>query len=109
MNYALRTWGSHPRLRMARTNTGAGWFARGTPARKTDPGAYPVKFGTPGTGDIVGLVAPTGRLFMLELKTLRGVKRKAQVIMQRVVRSMGGAYEFARTEDQVDAFFRGLL
>lgn len=89
----LNAWGSHPRLRIARINTGM---------------AYPpnskrlVKFGVPGTADIVGLIAPTGRLLMIEVKTAKGKQREDQITMQRVITSMGGLYLVARSVDDVD-------
>lgn len=97
-----RAWGAHPRLRIARTNTGVGWYAHGKPARKTDPGAYPVKFGVPGTGDLVGLIAPEGRLLMIELKSATGRQRDAQIVMQRVIEQFGGVYILARSLNDVD-------
>lgn len=98
----LEAWGAHPRVRIARINTGVGWFANGQPARKGDPGAYPVKFGTPGTADIVGLISPEGRMLMIEVKSATGKQRKAQETMQRVVTAFGGLYVVARDLATVD-------
>jgi hypothetical protein len=89
----LTAWGSHPRVRIARINTGK---------------AYPphskqlVTFGVPGTGDIVGLLAPSGRMLMIECKSATGTQRKAQQVMERVVTSMGGLYILARDLETVD-------
>lgn len=95
----LSSWGSHPRVRIARVNTGTGY----PPQSKRL-----VKFGVPGTADIVGLVAPTGRLIMIEVKSAIGKQREAQATMQRVIESMGGAYCIARSLADVDAFMAGL-
>lgn len=98
----LRCWGAHPRLRMARVNTGVGWFAHGQPARKNDPGAYAVRFNPKGTGDIVGLIKPWGRLLMIEVKAENGRQRPEQEVMQRVVTAFGGLYILARDVSDVD-------
>lgn len=95
----LKAWGAHPRLRIARVNTGAAKV--GNPPRL-------VRFGVPGTADICGVLAPTGRLVMIEVKTAKGRQRDAQVVMQRVVTSMGGLYVVARSLDDVDAAFAAI-
>lgn len=88
----LKAWGAHPRLRIARINTG-GAMLRG----------QFVRFGVPGTGDIVGLIAPSGRLLMIECKTATGKQREAQITMERVVTAMGGLYVVARSLADADA------
>lgn len=102
-------WGAHPRVRLARCNTGVGWFARGQPARKGDAGAYPVRFNPPGTADLVGLLAPTGRMLMVELKSPTGRSSKAQQTMRRVVEAFGGVYVLARSVADVDAALTPLV
>lgn len=99
----LAAWGSHPRLRIARLNVGVGWFAKGQPARQTDPGAYPVKFGVDGLADICGVIAPEGRLLMIEVKSARGVLSPEQRVMQRVITRFGGVFVVARSVADVDA------
>lgn len=97
----LSVWGAHPQLRIWRANTGVGWFANGQPARKTDPGAYAVKFGTPGQGDISGLVLPSGR--RLEIETKAKTKQSDdQKSFQRMIERFGGLYVLARSLDDVD-------
>lgn len=98
----LRAWGAHPRLRIARINTGIGWFNDGGPCRKTDPGARPVRFNPPGTADIVGLIAPTGRMLMIEVKAEHGRQSEDQERMQRIVTMFGGLYILARSVEDVD-------
>lgn len=63
-----------------------------------------VRFNPPGTADIVGLVAPTGKLIMIEAKAARGRQRPAQAIMERVITAFGGAYCVARSLADVDQF-----
>ena len=94
----LKAWGNHPRLRIARINTGA---ARLGPTRRL------VRFGVPGTGDIVGIVKPGGRM-ILECKTLKGRAREDQLIMQRIIREFGGVYEFCRSLEDADRVFATL-
>jgi hypothetical protein len=93
----LTAWGAHPHLRIARVNTGAA-VIRGRL----------VRFGVPGTADICGVAAPTGRLIMIEVKALKGKQRDAQAVMQRVVTQMGGVYIVARSLADVDRSFAEL-
>lgn len=104
----LLRWGAHPSIRLARCNVGVGWFANGQPARKTEPGAYPVRFNPPGTADIVGILAPSGRMIMIEVKSAKGKAREDQITMRRVVERFGGAYCIARSLEDADAFFASL-
>lgn len=104
----LKAYGAHPRLRIARVNVGVGWFAHGKPARKSDPGAYPVKFGVKGTADIVGILAPSGRMLMIEVKADQGTQRPEQVAMQRMITLFGGVYMVVRSLAEADAAFATL-
>lgn len=104
----LAAWGAHPRLRIARVNVGVGWFAKGRPARKSDAGAYPVKFGVRGTADIVGIIAPTGRMLMIEVKAEGGTQRPEQVAMERMITKFGGVYMVVRSLAEADAAFATL-
>lgn len=88
----LRAWGAHPRLRLARINTGAAMLS-----------GRLVRFNPPGTGDIVGLISPTGQMLMIECKTAAGRQREAQRTMQRIVTQFGGLYVVARSLADVDA------
>lgn len=101
LHLILSTWGAHPRLRIWRANTGVGWFANGQPARKTDPGAYPVKFGTPGQGDISGLVLPAGRRLEIECKA-KTKQSDDQRSFQRMIEGFGGLYVLALSLGEVD-------
>ena len=104
----LEAYGAHPRLRIARINVGVGWFAKGKPARKSDPGAYPVKFGVKGTADIMGILAPTGRVIAFEVKADQGTQRPEQIAMQRMITKFGGAYYVVRSLADADAAFATL-
>lgn len=105
----LRAWGCHPRLRIVRVNTGVGWFNDKGPCRREDRGARPVYFNPKGTADIVGIIAPTGRMVMIECKApTGGVHSDEQKVMQRVVTQFGGLYVLARCVADVDLTFRQL-
>lgn len=97
----MLAWGAHPRIRFARVNTGVGWFARGQPARRGDPGARPVRFNPKGTADLVGLIAPTGRLLMIEVKAPGGKQSAEQRVMERVITTFGGLYVVAYSVEDV--------
>lgn len=92
-------------MRMARVNTGVGWFNAKGPCRKTDPGARPVKFNPKGTADIVGLIAPTGRMLQIECKGKGGTQSDDQKFMQRVITTFGGLYIVAWSLADADAVF----
>lgn len=109
-NAIIQKYGAHPRIRLARINTGVGWFNASGPCRKTDPNARPVRFNPPGCADIVGLIAPTGRLLMIEVKRAKGGKQSdQQVTMQRVIEAMGGIYILAKSVEDVDAVLMPIL
>ncbi len=99
----LEAWGAHPRLRLVRVNTGVGWYAKGQPARKSDAGAYPVKFNPAGTPDIVGIIAPSGRVLTMEIKTPRGKQSEEQQRAQRIITAFGGVYAVIRSLADADA------
>lgn len=95
----LLAWGSHPRLRLARINTGKAY----------PPGSDRlVTFGVPGTADVMGILAPTGRLVCIELKSAKGRQREDQKRFERIVTQYGGAYCLARSLADVDAFMASL-
>lgn len=98
----MKAWGAHPALRIWRQNTGVGWFANGQPARRKDPGAYPVKFGVPGQGDLSGLILPSGRRLEIECKTVKGKQSEDQRNFQAMIERFGGLYVLARSVADVD-------
>ncbi len=87
----LKAWGAHEQVRIARVNTGGAKIK----------GRF-VSFGVPGTADIVGILAPSGRMVQIEVKSADGVQRPAQKVMQRVITAMGGVYVLARSLADVD-------
>ncbi len=87
---------------MARINIGVGWFANGKPARRDDPGAYPVKFGVPGASDIIGIIWPQGRFLAIEVKSATGQLRKAQKAFRAMVEKFGGLFIEAYSLEDVD-------
>jgi len=61
-----------------------------------------VRFGlAPGSADIIGILAPLGRLVALEVKTHRPGSKQSddQINWARVVRELGGIYEVVRSVD----------
>ncbi len=94
----LKLYGARHGLRVARINTGAAMLH----------GRF-VRFNPPGTADIVGILAPLGRIVMIECKSATGKQRKAQEAMQRTVTSLGGIYILARTIDDVATVLEPLL
>ena len=106
--WICKMWGAHPRLRFWRTNRGVGWFANGRPARKTDPGAYPVEFGVDGQGDYSGLL-DDGRRLEIETKRPKGGRQSdAQKRFQAMIERMGGVYVLAPTLQEFDAAMAAL-
>jgi hypothetical protein len=89
----LAAWGAHPRLRIARINTGKAFPPN---SRRL------VTFGVPGTPDICGILAPQGRFVGVEVKSAAGRQRPEQAVFERMVRAMGGIYILARSLDDVD-------
>lgn len=99
----LAAWGRHPLLKLWRANVGVGWFANGEPARKTDPGAYPVRYGVKGQADYTGLILPSGRRLELETKATRGRQSADQTNYQEMIERMGGLYVLAPSLETFDA------
>ncbi len=87
----LAAWGAHPRLRMWRQNTGAAKIN----------GSW-VKFGVKGCPDILGLMAPTGRLLGIEVKAAKGHQSEDQERFERILTTFGGLYVLARSVADVD-------
>lgn len=97
----LIAWGATPHGRIWRVNTGMGWFANGKPARKTDPGAYPVRFGEKGQGDISGIFKGGVRV-EIECKSSTGRQSEDQRNFQAMIERYGGVYVVARSIEDVD-------
>lgn len=87
----LLAWGSHPGLRIWRSNTGVAKM-----------GDRSVRFGVVGQADISGLMLPSGRRLEIEVKSATGRQRPEQVVFQRMIESFGGLYVLARSLSDVD-------
>jgi hypothetical protein len=61
-----------------------------------------VRFGLPGTPDIMGIIGPGGRMLGIEVKDAKGRQRPDQKTFERVITSYGGIYILARCVDDVD-------
>jgi hypothetical protein len=71
---------------LQRANTGA--VRMGVTA--ADPRGRLVRFGKPGTADLVGLIKPTGRFFAVEVKTEAGKLSPFQASWLAEVNAFGG-------------------
>ena len=97
-NHIRLAIGSLPDVRIWRNNTG----------RLTDKRGIPVSFGLAvGSADLVGLLAPHGRLLSLEVKTAKGKTTQAQDDWADIVRQFGGfACTVRSTQDALEAIER---
>lgn len=86
----VRVWGSHPRLRIWRQNTG-----------KVKIGERWVTFGIPGQADWTGLV-DTGLRIELETKTESGKQSEDQKVFQAMIERFNGKYILARCLEDMD-------
>jgi hypothetical protein len=73
--------GCEPDLKLFRNNVGLAEY----------PGGAKVRYGLfPGSADLIGILAPTGRIVSLEVKSPEGTLRPEQVKWARMVRLLGG-------------------
>jgi len=92
----LVAWGSHPRLCLWRSNTGAGY----------PPGSSRlVTFGLPGTPDVIGILGPGGLWVGIECKTGSGRLSAEQKVFCDVLTSLGGLFVLAHSVEDVDRAF----
>lgn len=87
----LRLWGSHPRVRLWRANAGRAYL-----------GSRPIQVNIPGTPDLIGWLAPSGRFVGIECKGDRGRLRPEQIAFRDTLARMGGLYIEARSVADVD-------
>lgn len=80
-----------PHVRAWRNNAGA--------AKRRGRGI--VRFGTPGQGDISGLIGPSGRRLEIEVKAGRDAQSKRQELFQAMCERHGGLYVLARSVEDV--------
>lgn len=104
--------GSLPDLRVWRNNTGQAWTGNAVlkPQKTTtvtiNPGdvlirrAHPIKFGLPGSADILGIKAPSGQFVAVEVKNQDGRQSEQQKNFQKMVMSMGGLYILAHSAEE---------
>lgn len=107
--------GCLPYLRIWRNNTGQLWSGRQIikidrkGAMLVDTGdivikeAYPVKFGLPGSADLIGILAPAGRFIAVEVKGAKGRQRANQKNFEAMVTAMGGIYILAQSTEEAQA------
>lgn len=92
------TLGSEKDLTLWRNNVGTGTFWM--PSGKTQRVQYGLCVGS---SDLVGLLAPSGRFFALEIKTDVGRVTKEQKAFLAHVRSMGGFAAVVRSVEEARA------
>lgn len=86
----LQALGSRSDLRLWRSNTGMAH----------DQAGHVVRFGTPGQGDLSGLLAPSGRRLEIEVKAPSGKQTQQQKQFQAMIEAMGGLYVLARSVEE---------
>lgn len=64
-------------------------------------GQRPIKYGLPGSSDILGLVGPAGRFIAIECKVGRDRQSQKQQAFQVMVTKLGGIYCLARSPQDV--------
>lgn len=76
-----------PRIRFWRNNTGS----------LEDRNGRRVNFGLVGSADLLGILAPEGRLLAIECKSPTGRQSPAQVAFGTMIERFGGVYILARS------------
>lgn len=89
----LARLGAEPGLTLWRNNTGAMVDARG----------QLVRYGQPGSADLLGLVAPDGRFVAIEVKRPGGRQTELQRSWQAMVERHGGVYVVVTSVEQAVA------
>lgn len=90
----MKALGCEPDFRIFRNNVGLARY---------DSGAK-VRYGLAnGSSDLIGFLAPLGRVVSLELKTATGRVRPEQDAWLRMVRAMGGFASIVRSVDDAHA------
>jgi hypothetical protein len=73
--------------------------------RQNTGGRGRLRWGTPGCGDITGIL-PGGRRLEIECKTDAGTQSGAQRAFQAIIEQHGGRYVVARTIEDVEPIIR---
>ena len=63
-----------------------------------------LRYGLPGSADILGIQPNTGRFIALEVKTGVGVQSKQQKLFQQAIEKRNGIYKVIRKIEEVDEF-----
>ncbi len=92
----LIRFGARPDLRLWKNATGV--------AASLD-GERLMRFGLRGSADILGIMAPTGLLVAIEVKTGAAKQSECQRRFAEMVRKFGGIYIIARTLGDVEKAF----
>lgn len=58
-----------------------------------------IKFGLPGSSDIIGILEPTGQFICAEVKTGHAKQTQAQINFQNMILRRGGRYKVCRSVD----------
>lgn len=61
-----------------------------------------IQYGKKGSSDILGVMAPWGLFFGIEVKTLKGYLRENQSIFERAIKKKGGIYIVGRNPDDAE-------
>ena len=61
-----------------------------------------IQYGKKGSSDILGVMAPWGLFFGIEVKTLKGTQRETQSIFERAIKKRGGIYIVGRNPDDAE-------
>jgi hypothetical protein len=91
VNAILLEFGARPGLRLWKVNVGAA---------RTSTGAL-VRYNMPGMSDIMGILAPSGRMVSIEVKTGAATRRKNQRKWGAMIEKHGGLDIIARSLDDV--------
>lgn len=113
----MLTVGALPQVRIWRNNSGQAWsgaeiihlpvrtrFLINGKSFLTETGdilirqAHPVNFGLKGSGDLLGIIGPSGKLLVIEVKTETGRQSTQQKNFEKMIKDLGGIYILARSE-----------
>lgn len=64
--------------------------------------AHPVNFGLKGSGDIAGIIRPSGTVLYIETKYGRYKQTEQQKRFEKMIQEMGGIYIVARDPEMVE-------
>ncbi|WP_334130187.1 hypothetical protein [Sneathiella sp.] len=126
LNDCLIALGKLRHVRAWRNNTGQAWAGRGVRLRGgqriiAEEGdvlvrrAQPVRFGLPGSGDIIGIErvrvtsnmvgTDIGRMISVEVKAPKGKESDQQSKFRKMIQAMGGAAEILRDPADIPRIF----